>query len=204
MPEGLPQQFWDDKSGQVKMADFVTAHNDLVKASSEHKAKLDALPKKAEDYKLELKLPSEVKMPDGLDIKIDEKDQRVVGLRAFALKHGMTNDAVNELIALDAQSQIAAFNASEELLQAEMQKLGANGKERVSAMNAFLEKHVPAAQREALRPFVANAEAFAGLETLISKITSSTNVPGNQQPRQGKPAEVPVEQRWYGPQQKAS
>jgi hypothetical protein len=210
MPEGFPAQFWDDKSGAPKMPDFVASYNELVKTHEAHAEKLKALPTKAEDYKLDVKLPEDFKLPDGLDIKdlkVDDNDPRVKPLRELALKHQLPQEVVDELIALDAQTQIAAFTKHDELLQAEMKKLGENGKARVSAMESFLQKQVSPAQYEAMRPFIGDAEAFAGLEALITKITSQTNVPGAQPPQANKPATLPVEARWYGgagTQQKAS
>jgi hypothetical protein len=210
MPEGLPAQFWDDKSGAPKMADFVASYNELAKVKGEHDARVASLPTKAEDYKLDVKLPQDFKLPDGLDIKdlkVDDNDPRVGPLRELALKHQLPQEVVDELIALDAQTQIAAFTKHDELLQAEMKKLGENGKARVSAMESFLQKQVSPAQYEAMRPFIGDAEAFAGLEALITKITSQTNVPGAQPPQANKPATLPVEARWYGgagTQQKAS
>lgn len=206
MPEGLPAQFWDDKSGAPKMADFVASYNELVQVKEAHDARLASVPKTADEYKLEIKLPDDVKLPEGLtreDLKIDDKDPRIPVLREFALKHQLSNEAVNELVALDAQTQIAALTQHDELLQAEMRKLGENGKERVSAMEAFLQKHVPA-EYEAMRPFIGDASAFAGLEKLITKITSETSVPGGAPPRVVRAVDVPVEQRWYNGQQKAN
>jgi hypothetical protein len=210
MPEGFPAQFWDDKSGAPKMPDFVASYNELVTAKTAHEEKIKALPTKAEDYKLDVKLPQDLKLPDGLDIadlKVDDNDPRVGPLRELALKHQLPQEVIDELIALDAQTQIAAFTKHDELLQAEMKKLGENGKARVSAMESFLQKQVSPAQYEAMRPFIGDAEAFAGLEALITKITSQTNVPGAQPPQANKPATLPVEARWYGgagTQQKAS
>lgn len=117
MPEGFPAQFWDDKSGAPKMPDFVASYNELVKSSTEHAARIEALPKKAEDYKLEVKLPQDFKLPDGLDIKdlkVDDNDPRVGPLRELALKHQLPQEVVDELIALDAQTQIAAFTKHDE------------------------------------------------------------------------------------------
>jgi hypothetical protein len=206
MPEGFPAQFWDDKSGAPKMPDFVASYNELVTAKTAHEEKLKTLPKTADEYKITL--PEDFKVPEGFERSelIDEKDPRIPGLRELAIKYQLPQEAVAEFIALDAQTQIAAFQNHDALLQAEMKKLGENGKERVSAMQDFLQKHVPA-QYEAMRPFIADAEAFAGLEALITKITSQTNVPGAQPPQANKPATLPVEARWYGgagTQQKAS
>lgn len=207
MPEGLPTQFWDAQANQVKLPDLIKSYGEAATFKTQHDARLAALPKKPEDYKIELKLPDTVKVPQGVEYKIDEKDPRIAPLRAYALKHQLSPDAVNELVAIDAERQIAAMVQAEADLQAEQKKLGENGPARVSAVESFLKATLTQSEYEELRSFIGNATAFAGLEKVIAKATTQ-QVPGRTEERPLQPApKSHAERIWsngFQPQQKAS
>lgn len=209
IPDGLPPQFWDSQAGQVNTPELVKAYGEIATFKAQHEERLAALPKDPKDYKLEIKLPDTVKLPEGFKPEIDEKDPRVPAVRAFAHKYQLPQDALNELVALDAQMQVEEFVANEAAIQAEMKKLGENGKARVGAIESFLKANVAKDEYEALRPVIGNALAVQAIEKLIAKAVTQ-QVPGNRlngdQPL--KPSEVPIEKRWYGngaqPQQRTS
>jgi len=178
MPEGLPTRFWDQQSGSVNIPEFVKAHGELSTFKTEYDTRIAALPQKPEDYKIELKLPDTVKVPEGMQLKIDEKDPRVPAVRAFAQKHQLSQDGLNELVAMHAQMQIEEHVANEAAIQAEMKKLGENGKTRVGALESYLKANVTKDEYEALRPVIGDVTAFSALEKLIAKATTQ-GVPSN-------------------------
>ena len=208
MPDGLPSQFWDSQGGKVNVTELVKSYGELATFKTAQDERVKALPAKPEDYKLDFKLPDTVKLPEGFQVKIDEKDPRLAVVRSLAHKYQLPQEAVSSLLAMDAEHQVTAHVAAEAAIQAEMKKLGENGKARVDAANTFLSANVSQEEHAAMREFISNSVAFAGLEKLIAKALTQ-NVPGHQpggQP-QPKPADIPIEQRWYGngaaPQQKA-
>jgi len=204
MPEGLPPQFWDSAGGKVNLPDLVKSYGEISAFKTQHDQRVAGLPKTATDYKIEVKLPDTVKLPDGMTFKIDDKDPRIPAVQALAHKHQLSQETVTELIALHAQSEIEAHVAAEASIQAEMKKLGENGKARVEALNAYFKANLSKEEDEALRPVIGNAAAFAAVEKLIAKAVTQ-RVPGNVLPEPAKPVALPIEQRWYPPtQQKAS
>jgi hypothetical protein len=191
MPEGLPAQFWDTQSGQVNMGEFVKSYGELSTFKAGHDERLTTLPKTADDYKLDYKLPDTVKMPDGMELKIDPKDPLAVAARSFAHKHKMSQAEFSELVTLHAQTMVEAHTANEAAIQAEMKKLGENGPARVKAAEDFLKTAVSADEFAAIKLFIGDATAFAGLEKLIAKATTQ-KVPGNGDP---PPTQRPAEKR---------
>lgn len=199
MPEGLPAQYWDPQSAQVKFPDLIKDYTGLTTFKTEHDTRVAALPKTPDEYKFELKLPDTVKVPQGVELKLNDKDPRFGPVRAFAHKYQLPQDAINELVALEAQSELASYEAAETELQAEQKKLGENGPARVSAMESFLKANVSTEEYEALRPVLGSASAFAGLEKLIKKVTTQ-QVPGNTPPngQQNTPPQPRRADRFYG------
>ena len=204
-PEWLPEAHWDTAANTIK-PEFGTHYAEVSafhKAQTEAQAALAA--RKPEDIKIEVKLPETVKVPDGMDIKINESDPRVPVLRELALKNNLSQDVINSLVALDAQQQIAAHAAEQTRIAAEDAKLGANAKERKDAVGNWLKgmkdrNEITAEEFEAVRVYAIDAAAVTALEKIIQKATGTVpgHTPGNPQ----KPADVPMESRWY--QQKAS
>lgn len=198
IPDGLPPQFWDSHGGKVNTPELIKAYGEASAFKTQHDDRIKALPQRPEDYKLEIKLPDTVKLPEGMTPEINNKDPRIPALREFAVKHQISQDAVTALIALEAQSQIAEHNAAELELQAEMKKLGDNGPARISAIESFLKASVDKDEYQAMRPVVANALAVRAMEKLIAK-AGVQQVPSHQPSGQQQPsrADLPIEQRWY-------
>jgi hypothetical protein len=205
-PDYVPETFWDATANAIK-PEFGTHFTEIAtfhKTETEKRAALAA--RKAEDIKFEVKLPETVKVPDGMQIKLDDKDARLPLLRDIALKHGLDQDTVNDLVALDAQMKIAEHTQSLETFKAEDAKLGDNAKPRKEAVGAFLKGlkesgAFTAEEYDAIRPL--DAAGVTAFEKLIKKLNGAIGTGGNP-PSPPKPGDVPIETKWYGTQQKAS
>lgn len=204
-PEWLPEAHWDPAANSMK-PEFGTHYAELAtfhKTQTEQQAALAA--RKPEDIKIEVKLPDTVKVPDGLQVQINEKDPRVPVLRELAIKNNLSQDTINALVALDAQQQIEAHAAEQTRIAAEDAKLGANAAARKTAVGDWLKgmkdrNEITAEEFEAVRVYAIDAAAVTALEKIIAKANGT--VPGHAPGNPPKPAEVPMESRWY--QQKAS
>jgi hypothetical protein len=204
-PEWLPESHWDTAANNIK-PEFGTHYAELTtfhKTQTEAQAALAA--RKPEDIKIEVKLPETVKVPDGLQVQIDEKDPRVPVLRELAIKNNLSQDVIDSLVALDAQQQIAAHAAEQTRIAAADAKLGANAKERKAAVGDWLKgmkdrNEFTAEEYEAVRVYAIDPESVTAIEKIIAKATG--NVPGHHPGNPPKPADAPMESRWY--QQKAS
>lgn len=208
-PEWLPEAHWDSEGGAIK-PEFGAHYAELSafrQTASEREAALKA--RKPEDIKLELKLPDTVKVPDGMEIKIDDKDPRIPMLRQVALERGLDQETVNAFVALDAQQKIAAHNAEVERIAAEDAKLGEKVGERKAAVGAWVDgllasNTITKDEHQELRLTATSAAGVTVLEKIMAK--AAGNVPGHVPPTPPKPAPQSQEQRWYGTgsQQKVS
>lgn len=213
-PEWLPEAHWDPAANIIKpefgahYAEVATFH----KTETEKATALAA--RKPEDIKIEVKLPETVKIPDGMQIKIDDKDPRVPVIREMAIKRGWDQDTVNDLVALDAQMQIESHTSEQTRITAEDQKLGANAKDRKAAAASWLKgmkdrNEITAEEYEAGRVYAVDAAGVTFLEKLMAKANGT--VPGhNPNPPPAPPAQDPATRIWgtdafkANPQAKAS
>lgn len=180
-PEWLPEAHWDTTANTIK-PEFGAHYAEVSafhKAETEKAAALAA--RKPEDIKFEIVLPETVKVPDGMQLKIDEKDPRVPVLRDLAVKHGLSQDVITSLVTLDAQMQVEAHTAEQVRIAAEDQKLGANAKDRKAAVGNWLKgfkdrNEFSAEEYEAVRAYAVDAAAVTALEKLMAKAAGT--VPG--------------------------
>lgn len=207
-PDYVPESFWDGDAKAVK-PEFGQHYSELATFKQQHDERIAALPQKPEDYRIEVKLPETVKVPDGLELKVDDKHPLAAPVRAFALKHQLPQDALNELIAMHAQGEIESHNAEVARIAAEDAKLGANAKERKAAVNTWLtglktNNKITAAEHEAMQAYAVDAATVSALEKIIAIANGSVPASGGNAPTPPKPADVPMERRWYSQQQKVS
>lgn len=206
-PDWLPEAHWDAKAGiKPEFGQHYTELATFQKTETEKAAALKA--RKAEDIKFEIKLPDTVKVPEGMELKIDAKDPRLPAIRDMALKHGWSQEQVNDLVAFDAMQKIADHKAESDRIVAEDKKLGEKVTERKDAVLSWAkglkEKgDISAEEFEEIRLTGGSAAGVSLLEKLIAKASGAVPGTSGHQP-QPKPADTPMEQRWYGPQQKVS
>jgi len=206
-PDYIPETYWDGTANSIK-PEFGQHYAEVAKfyqTETEKRAALAA--RKPEDIKFEVKLPDTVKVPEGMELKIDAKDPRVPIIREMALKNGWDQDTVNGLVALDAQQKIQAHAAEMERVKAEDAKLGEKAPDRKAAVGNWLKGLKDSAkltgdEYEAVRIYATDAATVTALEKIMAMANGS--IPGNRGDPPPKPAEVPITDRWYPQKQKAS
>lgn len=197
-PDWLPESYFDPATGikpefGAHYAEIATAQ----KTFTEQQAALAA--RKPEDIKFELKLPETVKLPEGVELKVNPDDPRIPILRDLALKNNWTQDQVDALVALDAQQVIASHTAEAARLTAEKSKLGANADDRIKAVASAV-KTLPGISADELaevQVLTATASGVSFLERLLAKANGAVPGAGGHQP-QTPSTPATVEQRWYG------
>jgi hypothetical protein len=200
-PEAIAENYWDATANTIKLDEFTPHYAELAtfhRTETERQAALAA--RKPEDIKFEVKLPDTVKVPDGMDLKINPDDPRVPVLRELAVTHGLSQDVVNSLVALDAQQQIAMHAAEQTRIAAADAKLGANAKDRKAAVGNWLKgmkdrNELSGEEYEAVRVYATDAETVTALEKIMAK--AGGNVPGHQPDNPNPPAPVRQADRWY-------
>jgi hypothetical protein len=190
-PEAAPVV---DTSAKIKIGDVEATENewrDALTAKAAAESKKLSLPENG-NYKLEL--PPDLKLPNGVKFEFAENDPlKKPGLdaaRAFSLKHGLDQTAFSELLGIYAGSQaheIATLNAARD---AEVQKLGAAGTARVTAVTTWIRAFFGEARARPLIATLATEAHIASYEKIIQRLTnqgggnySGAGRDGEEQPR---------------------
>jgi hypothetical protein len=125
-----------------------------------------SLPQTAEAYKTEL--PADFKPPAGVEFKLDQANPALGQLKAVAHKHGLTQDAVNELIGVYAGAEVGTEAAIRSAAAAEVTKLGPSGPARVDAVTRFMD----ASGLGVLKSTLVTAAQIEAMEAHITKLTT--------------------------------
>lgn len=160
-PEGLPDEFWDDKTG-VKSGDVWSALRDL---RAEQEARAADLPAEGESY--DLALPADLQLPEGTEVVIDKDDPLWADFQETARAEGVTKAGFQRFIGAFAKYQAAAQAADVETYTAEMSKLGANATVRRDAATNYLKANLPTPQFEALGGALISAAGIEAIETIV-------------------------------------
>lgn len=202
-PDWVPEAHWDADGKAIKLDTFGQHYTEVAnfhKTETEKRAALAA--RKPEDIKFEVKLPDTVKVPEGMSVKIDEKDPRIPIIRDMAIKRGWDQETVNELVALDAQMKIEGHAAEAARVTAEKAKLGEKATDRINAVTNWAKglrdkAELTADEFEEIRMTATNAAGVSALEKLIAK--SNGSVPGVTEVRTpNPPPKSHAERIWPG------
>jgi hypothetical protein len=156
-------KFGEMEFTEQELRDFLTSKADaeLRKAS---------LPDAPEKY--EAKLPENFEMPAGVEVKIDVTDPLLIDARTWAHGKGLDQATFSEMVGLYASAkakEAAQLNAAH---TAEIAKMGANGTQRVSALEVWLRGMVGDKLAGPMRSMMVTADIVKGLETLQHKFSS--------------------------------
>ena len=111
----------------------------------------------------ELKLPVSLKLPEGIEFKVDATDPAYADMRAWAHKRGLSQDDFSEGLAIYA-SKVAREEATyRAAAAAEIAKMGANATMRVTAIETFLRGHVGDELATPMRSMIVSEKNRAGL-----------------------------------------
>jgi hypothetical protein len=180
-PAYVPENFWDASTGKVKDTEFGEHFNELTAFRAAEQSKQLARPQKLEDYKLVL--PKDFKAPEGMNAPaFDDQNPLTAKFRETALKHGLTQDAASDLLAIYAAGQIEDQATQKKAFDGEVAKLGVTGPQRVDAVKTWLK----ATGSEVLAGTLWTADIVKSFEALMSKFTGGGNF--SQQHREPPPA----------------
>lgn len=175
-PDYIPENWWDADKG-FKSEDF----DALVAFKAESDSKAALVPEKPEGYAVGLpkdfKLPEGFELPEGQEAAIDENDPRVGISREFAHKSGFTQGQFEELIAIGVQMDFEEQSRLSGLLQEQADKLGTNGKARISAVTTWLGAKLGGEHAQALAPMLYTAKQVEAFERLMQ--LNRGGVPGS-------------------------
>lgn len=125
------------------------------------------LPQKVEDYPAAL--PAEFKAPQGVEFKLDEKDPSFAAARAFALENGLSKDAFGKLVSIYAGAKVGELTSINAAKAAEIQKLGAAGEARMTAVKNWLNGTVGEELGKHFSTFLYTAKQVEVVEKLMER-----------------------------------
>jgi hypothetical protein len=187
-PEGQPQPQPGQATvadGFLKFGEFELSEADvrgLMERASIEKSRAATLPASADLY--QLTLPSDFKLPDGIEWQFDTNHPVQGALlqkaREFASAAGLSQDQFSRMMSLHVANEVQSQLVFNRARAAELDKLGSLGPSRVDAVRAWVHALTGDAAPELLKVLEAApmASTIVGFERLMSR-WSSQGVGGN-------------------------
>jgi hypothetical protein len=149
----------------------------------------DGAPGRTASTEFKAELPADLKLPDGIEIKYDDRDpvhgQVLLEARALAREAGLDQTTFSKMLGLHAKLQLRQNDV--ELARANIEKQSiTNFDTRSAAVISFLDRHLSAEQSRAIQAGVHNRAAFEALETLISRVTGRSPASSSAPSSNGK------------------
>jgi hypothetical protein len=157
------------KIGKFEISE--TALAEMIQRQAAEDVRKGTLPQTPEAYRAEL--PADFKPPAGVEFKLDTSNPALGQLKAVAHKHGLTQDAVNELIGVYAGNEVGTEARIRAAAAAEVTKLGASGTARVDAVTRFMD----GSDLGVLKSTLVTAAQIEAWERHINKLTSQGSAP---------------------------
>ena len=168
-PDWLPETFFNAASGP-KWDDFGKHFSELATRDAAAQIARNALPQKVDDYKVEL--PKDFQLPQGVEFKFDGTKPEFTKFREVALKHGLSQDAVTELTGVYAETLVGSETSLQAARKAEVDKLGANGPARVTALQTWLNGMLGEDMGKSVAGMLVTEKIVRGFEQLAAKHSS--------------------------------
>lgn len=169
-PEGLDARFWDGEKAEVKVTDLIADYGNLSKFKTETEARFKDRPEAPDKY--ELRIPESVKLPEGVEFEFAADSDLVKMARQIAFDSGRGQEGFDELVAAFVSHEIAKDAAyetqAEETFQAEIAKLGENGKDRLAAAESFLKSTLADDEYKAIQSIATTAAGVQAIEKLMN------------------------------------
>jgi hypothetical protein len=128
----------------------------------------------------EAKLPDNFEMPAGVEFKINESDPLLINARAWAHAKGFDQATFSEMVGIYATAKANETAQLSAAHAAEVAKMGANGTQRVTALETWLRGVVGDKLAGPMRSMMVTADIVKGMETLQGKFSSQGAAPFSQ------------------------
>jgi hypothetical protein len=175
-----PQQSTDGAT-RVKLSNGVELSeeqvSDLLRFKGEHETRVATLPATAADYRLDVgdaKIPGDMKVV--FDVNDPVKGPLLQAAQAWAHKHQLSQEAFSEALALQASLQAHEAKTIQDARAREVERLGATGPARVTAVSTWLD----GVGSPALKQMLVTARIVEQFEGLMRKFTSQGGAPFSQ------------------------
>jgi hypothetical protein len=174
--------------GKLRVGEYELSSDDianLMRTRAELDLRPTQVPADASGYKPDL--PADLKLPAGIEVKIDTSDPSYRDLAAFAHARGWSQSDLSAALGIFASREAREAAAFAEAQRAEVQKLGANGTSRVTAVETWLRSELGDDLANGMRSMMVTEKIVRGFEKLAAQRTTQGAAPFSQAHRTPEP-----------------
>jgi len=196
-PDWAPETSWNAEKGFDPDA-FGKHYNESIAPKlaswAANEARKAQLPQKPED--VQLALPKDFALPPGVEFKFDPAKPEYAKFREIAVKRGLDNDTVTDLMGVYAETLVGPEAQIQTAAKAELDKLGANVTPRIDAINTFMTAMVGQDGAKAISSMLVTANIVTTVEKLMAKFATQGAASFSQAHREppGQPGRLSEEQ----------
>jgi hypothetical protein len=175
-----PSKAADPSAGEkLRIADDLELTREEINGLRERDAleKSRKLTQPADPTGYKLELPKDFVQPQGIEFKFDESGPAVQLAREFAHKNGFSQEQFSRMAAIHAAVEVQKLTQFRDLERVEVEKLGATGSQRVTAVQTFLKAHLG---DDIARPFMNTLvmeKQVRGWEMIMQKLAGGGSSP---------------------------
>jgi hypothetical protein len=188
-----------DPAAKVKIGAYEISESELGEMMTRQAAedlRKATLPATPGDYAPDL--PEKFTMPAGVEFKLDPADSMLADARTWAHSRGLSQSDFSELVAIYASAKGKEQAFLNTAAAAEVAKLGANGSQRVSAIDTYLRGLLGDDLAAPMRSVMVTEKIVRGWETIIHKFQSQGVASFSQAHREPGQAGGKVSDEEYG------
>ena len=180
------------EDGKLKVGELELSADDvaaLMATKAQADLRATQVPATAADYKPDL--PADLQLPPGIEFKIDVSDPSYKDLANFAHARGWSQSDLSTALGIFASHQAREAAAFAQAQRAEVQKLGANGTSRVTAVETWLRSELGDDLANGMRSMIVTEKIVRGFEKLAAQRTTQGAAPFSQAHRTPEPSPGP-------------
>jgi hypothetical protein len=180
------------EDGRLKVGDYELSSEDIA-SLMRTRAELDlrASTRPATPEAFELKLPDGFKMPEGLtgEFVFNEADPAIANLKRYAHAKGWSQSDLSDVLSFYASSEAQKEVAFRTAQAREVEKLGANGTSRVTAVETWLRSELGDDLANGMRSMMVTEKIVRGFEKLAGQRVTQGTAPFSQAHRTPEPSQ---------------
>ena len=176
-PEFVQDKFWDADRKEVNLENLASSYNALEKKLGSRTEDLSKqIRTDLEQEKLQ-NIPEEYKvnlpeLPENVDVSVSDDMEIVQWWRDTAKKNGLSQQQFDEGVNAFVTNAVATLPD----VNAEMEKIGSNAKERLEAAELWSKKYLSPESYDAFSKLAATAEGVTAVQELM-RLTKDTSMP---------------------------
>ena len=173
-PEFVQDKFWDADRKEVNLENLASSYNALEKKLGSRTEDLSKQVRQDLEQERLGKVPEEYKvnvpeLPENVDVSVSDDMEIVQWWKDTAKKNGLSQDQFDEGVKVFVDNAMATLPD----VNAEMEKLGDNSKERVEAAELWSKKNLSPEAYNTFSNIASTAEGVKAIEEIMSMTKDS-------------------------------